>query len=309
MTPKTSIRRYIALSDLMLLLVAVVWGSSYVAAKQVLQIYPVLGILALRFGISFVLLSPSLRAIRGAEKRDVFHAIGTGLLMLAILTAELSGVMLTTAANAAFLISLCVGFTPVVEWIVLKRRPTLPVWLAVAVSILGAAMLTGGGPLRPNMGDGLIVLAAVLRAVNVCVTKRTMQGTRLSSLSVTALQSGTVTAGSVLIATIMAPHALPALPAFFTHIGFWGGVAYLSVMCTLFAFFAQNYALKRSSPTRASLLMGSEPAFGAVFAALLLGESISAIGWFGGGLIVVASMMSTMALSEAPVLSEALLES
>jgi drug/metabolite transporter (DMT)-like permease len=80
-------------------------------------------------------------------------------------------------------------------------------------------------------------------------------------------------------------------------------------MCTLFAFFAQNYALKRSSPTRASLLMGSEPAFGAVFAALLLGESISAIGWFGGGLIVVASMMSTMALSEAPVISEALLES
>jgi len=306
MTAKPPIRRYIALSDFMLLLVAIVWGSSYVAAKQVLQIYPVLGILALRFGISFVLLSPSLRAIRQAEKRDVVHAIGTGLLMLAILSAEMSGVMLTTAANAAFLISLCVGFTPLVEWIVLNRRPTLPVWLAVAVSILGAAMLTGGGPLRPNMGDALILLAAVLRALNVCVTKRTMQGTSLSSLSVTALQSGTVTIGSVLIATIMAPHALPALPSFFAHVGFWGGVAYLSVMCTLFAFFAQNYALKRSSPTRASLLMGSEPAFGAVFAALLLGESISVIGWIGGGLIVVASMMSTMALSEAPILSEAL---
>ncbi|MDG6754575.1 DMT family transporter, partial [Staphylococcus aureus] len=69
---------------------------------------------------------------------------------------------------------------------------------------------------------------------------------------------------------------------------------YLVGACTLFAFFAQNYAIKRSSPTRVALLMGSEPAFGALFAWLWLGERISLSGWIGGGLIVTASLLATV---------------
>jgi drug/metabolite transporter (DMT)-like permease len=71
-------------------------------------------------------------------------------------------------------------------------------------------------------------------------------------------------------------------------------VIYLVLACTLFAFFAQNFAIKRSSPTRVGLLMGSEPAFGALFASVWLGEAVSAAGWIGGGLIVAASLMATV---------------
>lgn len=290
----TAFRRYFNLSDAMLLLVAVVWGTSYGVAKETLWLYPVLGVLALRFGISFVVLLPSLAALRHASLRAIGGALGTGLMLLAVLSAEMSGIALTTAANAAFLISLCVGFTPMVEWIVLKRRPRLSEWIAAAVSVIGAAMLTGDGSFKPNAGDALIVLAAVLRALNVCVTRRLMRDTTMSSLSVTALQSGVVATGSVAAALLMTSKGLPALPSFSAHLGFWTSVVYLSIACTLFAFFAQNYALKRSSPTRASLLMGSEPAFGAVFACLFLGESVSLMGWLGGTLIVLASMASAL---------------
>jgi len=58
----------------------------------------------------------------------------------------------------------------------------------------------------------------------------------------------------------------------------------------LFAFFAQNYALKRSTPTRVSLLMGTEPVFGAMFAVYWLHESLSITGWLGGLMIVIASL-------------------
>ena len=290
----TAFRRYFNLSDFMLLLVAVVWGTSYGVAKQTLWFYPVLGVLALRFGISFVMLSPSLRALRRAGWRQVGGAVGTGLMLLAVLSAEMSGIALTTAANAAFLISLCVGFTPIVEWVVIKRRPQLSEWLAAGVSVLGAAMLTSDGSFKPNAGDALIVLAAVLRALNVCVTRRLMRDTQMSSLSVTALQSAVVAVGSAAAALLLTQKGLPALPSLNLHLAFWSNVLYLSVACTLFAFFAQNYALKRSSPTRASLLMGSEPAFGAVFACLFLGESVSLMGWLGGAMIVLASMMSAL---------------
>jgi len=87
---------------------------------------------------------------------------------------------------------------------------------------------------------------------------------------------------------------LQHLPSLVGHGSFWASVIYLVLACTLFAFFAQNYAIKRSSPTRVALLMGSEPAFGALFACLWLGERIPLTAWVGGGLIVVASMLATV---------------
>jgi drug/metabolite transporter (DMT)-like permease len=40
--------------------------------------------------------------------------------------------------------------------------------------------------------------------------------------------------------------------------------------------------------------MGSEPAFGAIFAVWWLGEDIGPLGWFGGSLIVIASLYATL---------------
>lgn len=61
------------------------------------------------------------------------------------------------------------------------------------------------------------------------------------------------------------------------------------LFCTIFAFFAQNYASSRSSPTRIAFLMGSEPVFGALFAWLIFGETLSGWAWVGCGLILVAT--------------------
>jgi drug/metabolite transporter (DMT)-like permease len=166
--------------------------------------------------------------------------------------------------------------------------------MAVAVSLGGAWLLAGDGALAFNAGDALILVAAVLRALNVCVTKRVMRDSALPALSITAVQSGVVASGSLAVALVVAPAQLQHVPAFGGHGLFWGSVAYLVLACTLFAFFAQNFAIGRSSPTRVALLMGSEPAFGALFASVWLGEAVSASGWTGGAMIVAASLMATV---------------
>ncbi|MDB5788196.1 DMT family transporter [Caballeronia mineralivorans] len=286
--------RLLLLSDLMLLVVAVVWGTSYGVVKSALVFYPVLGLLALRFGITFVMLSPALRHLLHADARTLRGVFIAGVLLFGIFLSETFGVLLTRAANAAFLISLCVVLTPLVEWMLLKRRPGRIEWAAVALSLLGAWLLAGDGAIVLNPGDALILLAALLRALNVCVTKRVMRDSALPPLSVTAVQSGVVAFGSVAVALLFAPQQWQHVPSFVGHEPFWVSVFYLVFACTLFAFFAQNYAIKRSSPTRVALLMGSEPAFGALFACLWLGEKISLTAWIGGGLIVVASMLATV---------------
>jgi drug/metabolite transporter (DMT)-like permease len=286
--------RLLMLSDLMLLAVAVVWGTSYGVAKSALVFYPVLGLLALRFGITFVILSPALRHLRSANARTLRGVLIAGALLLGIFLCETFGILMTRAANAAFLISLCVVLTPIVEWLLLKRKPSRVEWLAVALSLLGAWLLADDGALSLNPGDALILLAALLRALTVCVTKRVMRDSALPPLSVTAVQSGVVAFGSAAAAWLFATQQWQPLPSLAGHAAFWGYVGYLVIACTLFAFFAQNFAIKRSSPTRVSLLMGSEPAFGALFACIWLGERISVTAWVGGALIVAASILATV---------------
>lgn len=283
-------KHLLRLSDLTLLLVAIVWGTSYGVAKGALAFYPVLGFLAVRFGLTFALLLPTLLRASCRQQRD---ALRTGLplggLMLAIFLCETFGVAQTQASNAAFLISLCVVFTPFVEWWLLGSRPAQAMFVFAALSLLGAALLSGGLAGEFGLGDGLMLGAAVLRAITVCQTSKLTRHSQAPALALTAVQAGVIGLGSLLLALVSAD-GLPPLPH---SSAFWQASVYLVLGCTVFAFFAQNWALKHSSPSRVALLTSSEPAFGALFAVLWLGEGLSALGWLGGALIVLAALWTT----------------
>ncbi len=279
------------LSDLTLLLVAIVWGTSYGVAKGALSFYPVLGFLAVRFILTFVLLVPALLGESRQQRRDAFRSgLPLGALMLGIFLFETFGVANTQASNAAFLISLCVVLTPFVEWWLLGSRPTQTMAILAGFSLLGAAMLSGGLSGRLGFGDALMLVAAVIRAITVCLTSKLTRHSSASALALTAVQSGVIGFGSLLLAIIL-PGGLPPLPV---ALAFWQASLYLVLCCTLFAFFAQNWALKHTPPSRVALLTGSEPAFGALFAVLWLGESLSFTGLMGGGLIVLAALWSAI---------------
>ena len=280
-------QRYPGLPDLLLLLVAMVWGSSYGLAKQALQFYPVLGVLALRFGLSFLLLLPAQRALAdpAVRRATLGAALPLGLGLLAIFLCETYGIAHTTAANAAFLISLCLVLTPFAEWLLLGQTPSKDALLAAGAALCGAWLLSGATHLQLNSGDLLILLAAVLRALVTSLTRKLTADRPVATLALTGLQGLLICLGCLLLASLNG--GLPTLPI---QAAFWGDILFLVLCCTLFAFFAMNYALRHSSATRVALLTGSEPVFGALFAVLWLGETLSASSWLGGLLMVAASL-------------------
>jgi drug/metabolite transporter (DMT)-like permease len=290
----------IGAAEIMLLLVAAVWGGSYAVAKQATQQLPVLEFIALRFGLTFVVLLPALRPLFNAQWRQGLAVGGLlGANLLAIFLCETFGVSLTTASNAAFLISLCVALTPFVEWWLLRQKPAQRVFWAAGLSAVGAALLSATSPadISVGWGDGLMVVAAFLRAVMVCMTRRLAGRHSMPALTLTAVQSGVMALGAMTISLVASKGAWHMPPA---TASFWWGMAYLVLLCTVFAFFAQNHAASRSSPSRVSLLMGSEPVFGALIAVYGFGERIGAWGWAGGLLIVLAAWWVTMPQSVAP---------
>ena len=92
--------------DLLLLGVALAWGSTYLTVKDLTRHSSVLGLLATRFGITtLVLLVLSYRQLRGFTRREVFVGSILGVSQAFILFLEAFGVSRTSATNGGLIIS------------------------------------------------------------------------------------------------------------------------------------------------------------------------------------------------------------
>ena len=81
----------------------------------------------------------------------------------------------------------------------------------VLMSLVGAALLSGGLSESLGLGDGLMLVAALLRAFTVCQTSRLTRGSTAPTLALTAVQAGVIGLGSLLLA-VCSPGGLPASP-------------------------------------------------------------------------------------------------
>ncbi|MFF3645430.1 DMT family transporter [Streptomyces sp. NPDC002564] len=287
-TPAALAPRRAWLTDLPVLLVAAVWGASYLAAKGITTTHTVVAVLVLRFAVVLPALVVAglrpLRALTGAQWRG---AGILGLILGGIFLLETYGVVHTSATNAGLLISLTMIFTPLAEAALTRTRPPRAFLAAAGLSVLGVVLLTqGGGFTRPSAGDLLILLAALARTAHVLAMAR-MKGVRgAAALPLTTVQLGS----AVLVFALLAAAGTGAAPwSAAADFGAreWAGLLFLSVCCTLFAFFVQMWAVRRSSPSRVSLLLGTEPLWAAAVGIAIGGERLGALG-LAGGLLVLA---------------------
>lgn len=125
------------LTEVMLLMVAIFWGTSYGLTKDALVYTSVLVFIAIRFLITFLCMLPVIiRDFRGGLNDDWKAAVPTGVVLSAVFFCEVYGVFHTSASNAAFLISLSVILTAFAELIINKRRITNTLLMMTVVSVL-----------------------------------------------------------------------------------------------------------------------------------------------------------------------------
>ncbi|MEV8319169.1 DMT family transporter [Streptomyces sp. NPDC059900] len=278
------------LTDLPVLLVAVVWGASYLAAKGITTTHTVIAVLVLRFAVVLpALVVAGLRGLRALTAPQWRGAGVLGLILSGIFLLETYGVVHTSATNAGLIISLTMIFTPLAEAAVERKRPPRAFLAAAGLSVLGVVLLTqGGGFTRPSAGDGLILLAALARTVHVLAMSRIKAVKDADSLSLTTVQLGSAVAVFAVLAAA-GTGASPWSVAADFGVREWAGLLFLSVFCTLFAFFVQMWAVRRTSPSRVSLLLGTEPLWAAAVGIAVGGERLGAVGLAGGVLVLVGT--------------------
>ncbi|WP_328891181.1 DMT family transporter [Streptomyces sp. NBC_00316] len=279
------------LTDLPVLLVAVVWGASYLAAKGITTTSTVVAVLVLRFVIVLPVLTVAgwrrLRALSAAQWRG---AGLLGLVLSGIFLVETYGVVHTSATNAGLIISLTMIFTPLAEAAVTRVRPPRAFLSAAALSVAGVVLLTqGGGFTSPSPGDLLMLVAALARTLHVLLMARITSVQAADSLSLTTVQLGSAVAVFAVLAAVPGTGTSPWTVAAGFGVREWGGLLFLSVFCTLFAFFVQMWSVRRTSPSRVSLLLGTEPLWAAAAGIAIGGERLSALGVLGAVLVLAGT--------------------
>ncbi|MER7376559.1 DMT family transporter [Streptomyces lanatus] len=276
-------------TDAVLLLVAIVWGSSYLSAQTATAALPVLLVLFARYALSALAclgLVASWRR-RGARRwtRDELRiGLPLGLTQAAVLVVETYGVAHTSAANAGLIISLTIVLTPLLDRG--GHRGPLPAsfFAATGVCVLAVGLLmSGNGFAEPRLGDLLMLGAALIRAVHVALVGRLTAGRAIRPLQLTTVQT---LVGTVLFLPVAAPdlptllHSTPAT---------WAQLVYLALFCSVFAFLAQTWAVQRTSASRASLLLGTEPVWAVAVGVALGGDHLTPLTGLGAALMVAGT--------------------
>ncbi|MFD3759316.1 DMT family transporter [Streptomyces sp. NPDC058622] len=278
-------------ADLPVLAVAVVWGGSYLAAKGITTAHTVIAVLVLRFALVLpVLVLAGWRRLRALTPAQLRGAGLLGLVLGGIFLLETYGVVHTSATNAGLIISLTMIFTPLAEAAVRRVRPPAAFLGAAAVSVTGVVLLTqGAGFTGPGLGDVLILGAALARTLHVLLMARVKAVQDADSLSLTTVQLGGAVLVFALLAALPGTGATPWAAAADFGAAEWAGLVFLSVFCTLFAFFVQMWAVRRTSPSRVSLLLGTEPLWAAAAGIAIGGEHLGPLGFVGVALVLAGT--------------------
>ena len=275
--------------DLLLLLVAATWGSTYLVAKELVTPQAVVALLALRMLLAAALLA-AIVAVRRTRilAAELRAGVLLGIVLAAVFAFETFGIAHTSATNAGLIISLTIVLTPILDSAVSGRRLPGKFVLAATIAVAGVALLAGNGVFQaPSLGDLLILVAAIVRAVHVTSMYALTGNTPMNSLHLTTVQLAT----SAALFSVASLFYGDSIPHFLARLdpGRAALFLYLVLVCTVFAFLVQTWAVRRTSPSRVSLLLGTEPVWAALVGITIARDPVALAGYVGIALILAGT--------------------
>ncbi len=246
--------------------------------------FPVMTFLAYRFLSAFAFVTAATLLTKRQSRSLDRSGIKAGLLMGLFLTGgyvfQTFGLDRTSASNAGFITGLFVVLTPLFGAMFFGHRAGGTAWLAALASAVGLFLLSRTGGTGDLEGDALVFLCACSFALHIIATDRAVRSYDVMALL--AVQLAVCGGSTLIVAASVGDLSVPRDESV------WWALAVTSVLATAVGFFVQTYAQRHAPPARTALILASEPAFAGLFAYLLLGETLSAAGWLGAGLILAA---------------------
>ena len=279
-------------AHILLILVTLVWGATFVQIKDALQDISPLLFNAVRMTLAAVVLAviylPHLRVMNSVVFRS---GALVGVFLWLGYEFQTTGLKLTTASKSAFLTSLSVVLVPIFLTVFWRRKVSLWTAVGVVAAFIGLYLLTVpsgaeqdwlGNFRSVNLGDALTMGCAIAFAFQIILVGRATSAHSFQAIAV--LQSAVAAALMFATAPLMENiHVLwsARVVAAITVTGLLGTAA---------AFTIQAWAQQFMAPTNTALIFALEPVFAWVTSYLLLGERL---GWraAAGALLILAGLL------------------
>ena len=273
----------------MLVVVTVIWGTTFPFVKTLGETLPSEAIVSVRFLIAALALAPW---CRGIDQTRLRHGVILGLVAFASYATQTIGLRTVSSGRAAFVTGLNVILVPLALPLLGRRLPRVAL-LSAGLAAFGIALMSWDlGALRFGVGDLWVLACAVTYAAYVLLLERF------------AHQHGTIELSAVQVATVGACGVIWALTAHPTRIvralstanfGTWLTLVYLGVIAVAVTMLLQTKAQKVVAASVAVVVYAMEPVFGALASFIWRDERLARLGFVGAALIVVAMIVSQQA--------------
>lgn len=268
---------------LLLLFVALIWGSTFVVLKDTVQSVSPFTLITYRFALASLLLGFWVLIKKYNILINWKIGLISGFFQFMTFAPQTIGLQTTSASNSAFITGLFIVFVPLINFIFFRSKPKKIEIFAVVLSVTGLWILTGGiGNLIK--GDLITIITAVSIAVVIVLSNISLKkGTNsiiltFQQLSVTALFGlllGLFTKEDFIVGSIN--NLIP--------------IIYLAIFASFICFALQNYIMKTVKPEIVSIIVGTEPVFALLIAWLFSYERYNGVKLIGGIIMFLAIIL------------------
>lgn len=255
-------------------------------------------------GGSIVLAPFAARSASGSAVRHPWFVLGAGVALAVHFASWLASLEMTSIAASVTLVSTAPLFVALLQWAFGGTRPPRRTWLAIAITIVGVGIITGGDRSIGSTGTSGEELAgnllALLGAVSMAVYLVLGQRAR-AELGATDYAARTYAVAAVTLLPV-------ALVTQASLLGFdsqtWLVILAMILGPQLAGHTVLNALLRRLGSLTVSLALLAEPVGASLLAWLFLDEAPPAVAWIGGP-IVLAGLATHLLSASALTLPQA----
>jgi drug/metabolite transporter (DMT)-like permease len=273
-------------ADLLLFMVAIIWGTAFVAQGIAGQYHVAYLFNGVSFMLAALILIPFIP--RGTKiSKDQWKWMFVAGVVLFIATAmQQVGLLFTKVANASFLTSLYAVFTPFLLWISFREKPHWLDMIAVTMAGIGAFLLSTSGKFEAQPGDSIELIGSLFWALHFVVLGKF--ASKFDSVSFAAghfFISGFINfVIGLFVEDISILAALPLLSA----------ILYRATLSIGIGYTLQVWGQKHTPPTDAALILGLEAVFAVIAAWILLDQKLLLVQVIGCIIIFVGVLISQL---------------
>jgi drug/metabolite transporter (DMT)-like permease len=271
---------------LSLVLVVIIWGSTFLLVHNATQNLPIFHFLFLRFLIATVVMLPfALPTLRRFTRDEWRSGVLLGTLLFVSFAAQTAGLSMTSASRGGFITGLNVVLVPVLGAFFLQEKVSRAAWVGVFLAIFGLLVLTScdAGGTASWLGDLLVLFCSFTYAAHILAIDRIAKS--ISSVGLNTVQLGTMTLLSLIFGFALdGPLVIPATPTLLS-------LLYLGVIASALILALQVPAQRVVPATSTALIFSLEPVFAAFFAVLFGGELLCIGFWVGGALMLLGVLI------------------